>query len=932
MNLYTGVVENRDDPFKLGRCQVRIMGLHTHIKAELSTEDLPWAYPMQPITSAAMSGIGHSPVGPVEGTWVIVMFRDNDKQYPIILGTVGGIPQTPTNVVIPEDISSVIDANTGKATQQASNNNNEVVNVAEEETVSVTEMALPPIPTVPPPSSSKNIQKASLGIQAILDACDELGLTTREQKCTVLALVGGESGWIPQSEGYIFSDPNRLITIFKATFATFPTKEEKLTEAKKWINWKGTKESWFHHMYAPENNGRLVGNTQPTDGESFYGRGLLQFTGRDNYTRYNTAKYPILTNQEILNTDIKASAYLAVLFVKDHTKNAIPTAHPGYFYTAKNSIGRFDSAGNALRIKYYEYFYGKAVPSTTTKTKSPTAIPQAPTIIPTTVQLDDKNSGFKDPNNKYPLALEPDTNRLARGIEDGTIVPVKNSQRVFSVRKGLSDETYDEPASAFSAQYPYNHVFESESGHIQEWDDTPGHERINTYHRTGTFTEIDANGTEVHHIVGDSYTIVDRNGCIYITGESNLTVDGNINILCKSNANIEVTGDADIQVGLDANIGVANDLDVVVGGSMTLDVKNALNIKAKTIGMEATSINLKGASVNTEASTINMLGSFAVSGGTTNIGGSLTMVAPGNLHSVGGGSGDGGVSLGWTTTSDPSAATASSIISVDLISPDKGTPLNEVVSYAVPPSIITSFYSEFETDEDWSTKEGIVAKNQLLSTYGAQNSDNVEYFESKTDLSKGLNVSKLASCVISDSQERYTADFKLSTNFTLGMLFNGGYNIKHKLQNQCELKKVEIVCNLIQLCENVLEQYLTVLPGGISGYQSLWDINSGYRQQVKGSLSKSDHLFGRAVDITLLPNDTTRKQRNYELIKTFETIVPYDQLILEYRAGGHSWIHTGYRGIKAGDTAGPGVNRKMAFTMLNDVQYKKDGKSGFYLL
>ena len=91
--LYTGCVENRNDPLKLGRCQVRVVGLHTHDKTHLKTEDLPWAYPMQPLTSAAMSGIGHSPLGPVEGTWVIVMFRDDDEQQPVILGTIGGIPQ-----------------------------------------------------------------------------------------------------------------------------------------------------------------------------------------------------------------------------------------------------------------------------------------------------------------------------------------------------------------------------------------------------------------------------------------------------------------------------------------------------------------------------------------------------------------------------------------------------------------------------------------------------------------------------------------------------------------------------------------------------------------------------------------------------------------------------------------------------------------------
>ena len=103
MQLYTGCVENRQDPLKLGRCQVRVVGLHNHDKTQLKTEDLPWAYPMQPVTSAAMSGIGHAPVGPVEGTWVVVMFRDDDEQQPIILGSIGGIPQAPGAIDSDED-------------------------------------------------------------------------------------------------------------------------------------------------------------------------------------------------------------------------------------------------------------------------------------------------------------------------------------------------------------------------------------------------------------------------------------------------------------------------------------------------------------------------------------------------------------------------------------------------------------------------------------------------------------------------------------------------------------------------------------------------------------------------------------------------------------------------------------------------------------
>ena len=65
---WQGVVEDKIDPLMLGRCRVRILGYHTDDLNEIPTDCLPWAMPMQPITSAAMSGIGTTPLGPVEGT------------------------------------------------------------------------------------------------------------------------------------------------------------------------------------------------------------------------------------------------------------------------------------------------------------------------------------------------------------------------------------------------------------------------------------------------------------------------------------------------------------------------------------------------------------------------------------------------------------------------------------------------------------------------------------------------------------------------------------------------------------------------------------------------------------------------------------------------------------------------------------------------
>jgi len=94
---WQGVVEDRYDPLYLGRCKIRILGWHTEDKADMPTESLPWAYPIQPIISAAQTGVGISPTGPVEGTWVVGFYRDGEQaQEPVFFGTLGGIPELPS--------------------------------------------------------------------------------------------------------------------------------------------------------------------------------------------------------------------------------------------------------------------------------------------------------------------------------------------------------------------------------------------------------------------------------------------------------------------------------------------------------------------------------------------------------------------------------------------------------------------------------------------------------------------------------------------------------------------------------------------------------------------------------------------------------------------------------------------------------------------
>ena len=53
---FTGIVEDRNDPSKVGRVRVRCLGYHSENKTALPTADLPWAQPLLPTTQSGIKG------------------------------------------------------------------------------------------------------------------------------------------------------------------------------------------------------------------------------------------------------------------------------------------------------------------------------------------------------------------------------------------------------------------------------------------------------------------------------------------------------------------------------------------------------------------------------------------------------------------------------------------------------------------------------------------------------------------------------------------------------------------------------------------------------------------------------------------------------------------------------------------------------------
>lgn len=145
----------------------------------------------------------------------------------------------------------------------------------------------------------------------------------------------------------------------------------------------------------------------------------------------------------------------------------------------------------------------------------------------------------------------------------------KEEQEYLNTKPG-GDYSWTEPASDWDAKPPLNNVFQSESGHSFEMDDTPGAERIRLQHRTGSFTEIQSNGQEIHKIVADKYEIIAANNNVLIKGVCNVTIEGNSILHVKGDAYSKIDGDAYIQNMGEVDISTAKDVSVRSGGDIDL--------------------------------------------------------------------------------------------------------------------------------------------------------------------------------------------------------------------------------------------------------------------------------------------------------------------------------------------------------------------------
>jgi hypothetical protein len=472
---WQGVVEDRHDPLFLGRCRIRILGWHTEDKTDMPTESLPWAYPVQPITSAAQTGVGISPTGPVEGTWVVGFYRDGEQaQEPVFFGTLGGIPELPS-----------------------------VPNIGFNDPRGDTEEFHPFL------AHKKDVQENPLDFKSEL----EKNIPYPPKRMTHFKP---------------FTQPNH------ETSGPNDTSEEN---SKRFILRDG---------------GGVVG---PTDSSMYVE--IEEYTTRSTYPR------------------------------EDHLNE--PT-------TPRSAIG--------LSQNEFEYATG-------------------------IVGQKQSNWGEMAGTGGISTASKQNKTTIVAGREQIT---------------SSSSFTWTSPApqSLYGAKYPYNHVHQSESGHLIEVDDTPGFERLHRYHRTGTYEEIGALGQRIVNVVNENFHIGLNNDYTRIMGNKYESISGKLDIVSDRGYFHDATsgginmkaGSFNLKLATGENISVTNE-------GMTLDAgKGTMTLKGHRIKNEfqdAAGTDKKRGGFTQEIGGLYSVetGSTALSSrGSTGItsGGALDFVVTGALH------------------------------------------------------------------------------------------------------------------------------------------------------------------------------------------------------------------------------------------------------------------------------------------------------------
>lgn len=520
---WIGVVEDRNDPEKLGRCRVRIFGIHTDDITAIPTVDLPWAVPVHSVNN------NDTFATPKEGEYVVGFFLDGTfNQSPAILGIIPGYnrqtppdgrgfgdirdaqkirnaPKKPSGLDYPE-------ARTGDPTAISGNIINDGLGVAKLAADNIM-LHLPLSLTAQPSLTEDNQNVVGYNHKFTQKELNQGYINLRNNDTIVISGINGANTVVTRSQARALLDIDVAATIIRARDSIGPSVWDGLT--------------------VPQKAGLVLNAYHLGTRTNFEKSGV-----RSAVTSGNIIRAAQLLSSEML----------------------------------KSTTGKYLRSEDTIAHIAASLF--KSIPRTQlTSARANTSITKTPVIVAGAgvgVQVHESNlSEDNDAESlKYPTPEEigkPSLSDIVTNVDKTLVQKFRERTPVSAI--GANNESWTEPSPAYSAEYPYNKARETESGHVFEMDDTPLNERIHIAHRSGSFAEWYPSGSKVEKVVRNNYKLVMSDDHLYVAGK--------VNIVLESNTNVRIVGDCSLQI--------ENDLNATVSGNVNFSVGDAFNIKANTL-------------------------------------------------------------------------------------------------------------------------------------------------------------------------------------------------------------------------------------------------------------------------------------------------------------------------------------------------------------
>jgi len=603
---FLGVVEDRQDPYLIGRVRVRCFGHHTGDKVILPTEDLPWAQVMLPVTSAGISGIGQSPMGLVEGSHVFGFFRDGEaRQEPVVMGSLPGYPtelgdtskgfyspisagadpHCPDYLVLDNEEYDDIDTsnhprwkdhpdNSQLATKKDYSFNPSLTEHASiavdkeiRESVGIVGVAI----TDPFVTASAYINKGGSSL---------FGFVTDMISSTLTLLIGNQ---LLSSLGGTLGG----LSIMESDFANKITGFGKST----WQTITGFADEPFNALLETSLLKSTLGPDGMLSAEIFVKSANLTADALDGMIKNGFQQItnvdpsnPLARGYEVFNvTNYSLASQL--LGADKITKNV----------DAFNLANEVVAKGEAITKETLSASQKFVNDAQTTLTNQAQALQDAENQLK---QAEDILVVKDAKGNTIELVEQEHQDSISQQgrAEGGKGIPVASTStpagrtkimnQFISKQGGVSMGWAVPSLPESSDTYPHKHVYETESGHIMMYDDNFGEESIMQRHRTGTKYEIHHDGSKVDSIVSDHITQVTGTSYNVITERQVINIGDGLKV--KVNASGEYNAGQnhyEILVGKGANVNIQvekGDVNInTTDGNINMNSGGKINMSAK---------------------------------------------------------------------------------------------------------------------------------------------------------------------------------------------------------------------------------------------------------------------------------------------------------------------------------------------------------------